>query len=127
MTKILVADDNDDLRDLITLFLVRAGYDVTAVPDGMAAWTEIQARRYDLVVLDNTMPRMTGIEVLVACRDAQMADRPPVIMLSALRSRHDVEAGLDAGADAYMTKPFTCAGLIGQIDTLLGRGTATAM
>lgn len=118
--KILVADDDDDLRELVTICLTQAGHEVVGVPDGAAALSEIQTCRHDLVVLDNTMPRMTGLDVLAACRDMESHARPTMMMVSAMATDRDVQAGLAAGADYFMAKPFSCAALVARIDVLLG-------
>ena len=84
MARILIAEDDEDLRLLLRLVVQRAGHEVEGVGDGVAALRAITRGGYDLVVLDNMMPGMTGLEVLRACKDITGADRPVMLMLSAL-------------------------------------------
>ena len=119
MAQILVADDDPDIREIVALILEVAGHEVSTVPDGAAALQAIRSGAYAVAVLDNTMPFLTGIEVLEACQDLDADRRPLFVMLSALSSRRDVRAGMSAGADAYLAKPFDSAQLVGCVSTLL--------
>jgi diguanylate cyclase (GGDEF)-like protein len=103
--RILVADDDPDIRELITRVLELAGYDVVAVSSGTAVLEAVPREHPDLCVLDVSMPGATGYDV---CRQLQRAgaDAPPVIFLTARGSTSDRVTGLDLGAVDYMVKPF---------------------
>ncbi|MCZ2810059.1 response regulator [Modestobacter sp. VKM Ac-2979] len=117
--RVLVADDEDDIRHLVALAVGKAGCTmVAAVADGAQALAVARAERPDLVVLDVSMPEATGLEVCLALRaDPGTADCQ-VLLLSAGASPDDVARGLATGADAYLPKPFTVAGLVRQIRLL---------
>src|SRR3954452_5288648 len=124
MARIVVADDDADVRMLVALKLESCGHDVVAVENGALAVERCYAVRPDLVVLDLMMPGMSGIEACRAIRaDRSIADTP-VILLTARAQSVDVAAGLSAGADDYVTKPFSPRELATRVDTLLA-GTAT--
>ena len=117
---ILCADDDEDILSLVALRLERAGYEVMRAVDGEAAIAAARARRPALAVLDVMMPKRTGYEVLVALRaDASLRDLK-VILLSARVQESDVERGMDAGADAYLAKPFKAPELVAKVQELLG-------
>jgi two-component system, OmpR family, response regulator MtrA len=120
MAKIVVADDDVDVRMLVALKLRHSGYDVVDVGDGAAAVEACRNERPDLVVLDLMMPVMSGLE---ACRtikaDPGLAD-VPVVLLTARAQNTDVDAGLAVGADAYVTKPFSPKELAARVESLLG-------
>lgn len=109
--RVLVADDHVDIRELVAFKLKGAGYSVSQAGDGQAAWDQFEAGKPDLVILDMQMPRMNGVEVLRRIRGSERAD-VPVILLSAHSRDIDVEAGLAAGADAYLIKPFSPRALL---------------
>ena len=119
LVRVLVADDEEDIRLLVCLALRRAGCTVvTAVEDGAQALAAARAQRPDLVVLDVAMPGVTGLEVCAALRaDPELAGCR-VLLLSAGASADDIARGLAAGADAYLPKPFTIAGLIAEVREL---------
>jgi DNA-binding response OmpR family regulator len=117
---ILCADDDEDILSLVALRLERAGYEVVRAVDGEAAIAAAQARRPVLAVLDVMMPKRTGFEVLAELRaDASLRDLK-VILLSARVQESDVERGMDAGADAYLAKPFKAPELVALVQELLG-------
>ena len=103
---VLCADDDEDILALVALRLARAGYDVQTAPDGAAALAAAQERTPEVAILDVMMPRMGGIDVVTAFRaDGALRD-VKVILLSARVQDADRERGLEAGADAYLMKPF---------------------
>lgn len=102
---ILVADDDSDILALVRLRLERSGYDVVTARDGVEALALIRDRCPDLAILDVGMPAPNGLDVTRSLRAE--ADRTPVIILTARARELDVTAGGDAGADAYVTKPFS--------------------
>ncbi|MCZ2847145.1 response regulator transcription factor [Modestobacter sp. VKM Ac-2978] len=117
--RVLVADDEDDIRHLVALAVGKAGCTVVAaVADGVQALAVARAERPDLVVLDVSMPAATGLEVCLALRADPATADCQVLLLSAGASPDDVARGLATGADAYLPKPFTVAGLVRQIRLL---------
>jgi DNA-binding response OmpR family regulator len=120
--RVLVADDEDDIRDLVCLAVAKAGGSVIAsVCDGSAALAAARADRPDLAVLDVSMPGATGLEVCAALRADPVTAGIRILLLSAGASPDDVARGLAAGADAYLAKPFRVAGLVHQIRALTTR------
>ncbi len=120
MARIVVADDDADVRMLVALKLESSGHDVVAVENGAVAVERCQAVRPDLVVLDLMMPGMSGIEACRAIRSDPLIASTPVILLTARAQTADVDAGLAAGADDYVTKPFSPRELAFRVDSLLG-------
>ena len=119
--RVLVADDEPDIRVLVTLAVAKAGCQVVAaVADGTAALAAALADPPDLVVLDVSMPGATGLEVCAALRAAPATAGCRVLLLSAGASPDDVARGLAAGADGYLPKPFTVAGLVARVRELTG-------
>jgi CheY-like chemotaxis protein len=123
--RVLVADDEDDIRSLVCLAVRKAGAaDVTAVADGTAALAEARRHLPDVAVLDVSMPGATGLEVCSALRADPATAGIRILLLSAGASLDDVARGLAAGADAYLAKPFSVAGLVHQIRALTERQPA---
>jgi DNA-binding response OmpR family regulator len=105
--RLLIADDDRVARQILAQTLKRWGFNVTAVSDGAEAWTVLQAADQPmLAILDWMMPQMNGTDVLRRVRLQRPLANLYLILLTALESRRDVIAGLDAGADDYMVKPF---------------------
>ena len=105
--KILVVDDDKNICELLRLYLVKEGYNVTMVHDGGAALAEFDKLHPDLVLLDVMMPVMDGWEV---CRKLRAKDNTPIIMLTAKGETYDKVLGLELGADDYIVKPFDAKG-----------------
>jgi len=123
--RVLVADDEDDIRELVCLAIARAGATVVAsVADGTAALAAARAELPDLAVLDVSMPGATGLEVCGALRADRATAGVRILLLSAGASLDDVARGLAAGADAYLAKPFQVAGLVHQVRALTARQPA---
>ena len=101
--KILIADDEAEIRDVLRLYLEKDGYIVTEAADGMEAMEELRKESPDLVILDIMMPGLDGYRVLRKIREN---NNIPIIMLSAKDTDADKILGLDLGADDYITKPF---------------------
>ena len=119
LPRVLVADDEDDIRALVALAVRRAGCTVVGpVGDGDAALSRARAELPDLTVLDVSMPGRTGLEVCTALRADPATAGVRVLLLSAGASPDDVARGLAAGADAYLPKPFSVAGLVGEVRAL---------
>ena len=121
MAKILIAEDETDIRDLIAFTLQYAGYEVQSARDGQEAVELARAEPPDLVLLDVRMPRMTGYDVCRALKADPALKQAPVVFLSAKGQDAEIRAGLDAGADAYLLKPFSPAELTEEIKSILSR------
>ncbi|MBB3082825.1 response regulator transcription factor [Geodermatophilus sabuli] len=123
--RVLVADDEDDIRALVCLAVRRAGCTVVAeAADGPRALTAARTDPPDLAVLDVSMPGATGLEVCAALRAAPATAAVRVLLLSAGASPDDVAGGLAAGADDYLAKPFSVAGLVARVRELTSGATA---
>jgi two-component system, OmpR family, phosphate regulon response regulator PhoB len=120
-TRILVVEDEQPIRDLIAFGLRRAGCEVALAEHSQAALASIGDRRPDLVLVDWMLPDMSGLELVrVLRRDANTRDIP-VMMLTARGEEADKVAGLESGADDYVTKPFSARELIARIQAVLRR------
>jgi DNA-binding response OmpR family regulator len=116
--KILLSEDNDDIRKILSMRLEVAGYKVLQARDGEEAMESVKKEKPDIVVLDLMMPKLSGFEV---CRMMKFDDRYkdiPVIVLSALEQQKDREKAFETGADAYFIKPFDLGLLINKIQEL---------
>lgn len=122
--KILVVDDEDGIRDLISDALSIGGFEVESSPDGLQALKTIRDHRFDLLILDVNMPKMDGFALLEKLRTDGIDT--PVIMLSARGQKVDINQGLRLGADDYMTKPFGLEELSLRINAILKRTNKTA-
>jgi DNA-binding response OmpR family regulator len=120
-TRILVADDEPDIRDLLTYKLGQAGYTVQAVSSGTQALAAIEADPPDLAVLDMMMPGLSGIDVLRKIREDERISGVRVILLTARARDADVDAGFATGADDYITKPFSPRELLHRVNAVLAR------
>ena len=116
---ILLAEDERDLSRALVAVLEHKGYKVTPVYDGEAAVEEAKSGAFDCMVLDIMMPKMDGITALTIMRES--GDTTPVLMLTAKSEMNDKVAGLDAGADDYLTKPFVMVELLARIRSLTRR------
>jgi DNA-binding response OmpR family regulator len=117
--RILVAEDQADIRDLLVLNLHNAGYEVQAVADGAAALASQNEAASDLLILDLMMPLVDGLDVCKALRARGSAT--PILMLTAKSTELDRVLGLELGADDYLTKPFSLAELLARVKALLRR------
>ncbi|MFF4654000.1 response regulator transcription factor [Streptomyces sp. NPDC001381] len=121
MARVLIADDDADIRDLVAFKLVQSGHQVTAVEDGMAALRTVREQPPDLVLLDIRMPGLSGLDV---CRELRACDATaslPVILITARSQEGDVELGFAAGADDYIVKPFSPRELSSRVTAVLTR------
>ena len=114
-TRVLVADDNADMREYLTRLMQAAGYEVTAVVDGRQALDRVRAEMPDLVVSDVMMPRLDGLELVAALRTDSRTAAVPVLLLSARAGQDESIEGLRAGADDYLVKPFAAAELLARV------------
>ena len=117
--RILVVEDEPAISDAVSYALREAGYDVSAVGDGDSALEQARSHVYDLMVLDLLLPGTPGLEVCNVLR-AEQSDLP-IVMLTARDGEADRVAGLDTGADDYVTKPFSVAELVSRVRSLLRR------
>lgn len=121
MVRVLLVDDDPGILLSVRRALEFEGYTVPTASDGVAALAAIAADRPDVVVLDVTMPRLDGLSV---CRDLRArGDKTPVLVLTARHAVADRVAGLDAGADDYLVKPFALDELLARLRALLRRAT----
>ncbi|MEJ7795005.1 MAG: response regulator [Nocardioides sp.] len=121
MARILVADDDVDIRELVEFKLSTMGHDIVAVGDGAAAVEACRAQKPDLAVLDVMMPGVSGLDAIREIRaDPALADLP-IILLTARAQESDVETGFGSGADDYITKPFSPRELASRVQALLSR------
>ncbi len=113
--RVLVADDNADMREYLARLLCAAGYQVTAVTDGQAALNAVRADPPDLVLADVMMPGLDGLGLVGALRAGPRTASVPVVLLSARAGEEAAAAGLEAGADDYLPKPFSAVELLARV------------
>ena len=121
MTLIMVVDDDQDLAEMLGIVLTGAGYEVDLVNRGDEVMPLFTAQNPDLVLLDVMLPGLNGVEVCKLIREKSMV---PIVMLSAKGDKQDVVAGLEAGADDYIVKPFDPSELVARMKVRLRRSTA---
>ncbi|WP_433087675.1 response regulator [Dactylosporangium sp. CA-052675] len=116
---VVAVDDDEDLRELMATQLRNGGYEVATAPDGPSAIALIQRRPPDAVVLDVSMPGMSGVEVCRTLRMISTTMAVPIIMLTARTQVNFETEGRMAGADAYLTKPYSARTLLSSLEDLL--------
>ena len=121
---ILFAEDNDNLREVVTDFLSDNGFEVVSVSDGDDAWEKFLDERFDLVLLDVMMPGMSGFDLL---RKIRSREDIPVILATAKVQEQDQLLGYSLGADEYVTKPFSLPVLVAKCKAVLERAGGRAM
>ena len=121
MLIILVVDDDDMSRDMLSRRLAKLGYVVIEASNGLEAIDAARAEKPDLILMDVCMPRMDGIEALKQLKADQKTARIPVIALTALNTAADVRRAIAAGCDGYETKPVAMVKLHFKMRKLLGR------
>ena len=121
MARILVIDDEQDIRELVTFKLSRMGHDVTSHADGEAGLAAARDIQPDLILVDWMMPRLTGIEVCVALRAESEFAHTPIILLTARAQESDLQRGFAAGASDYVVKPFSPRELATRVTAALTR------
>jgi DNA-binding response OmpR family regulator len=124
MATVLVADDEPEVCYLVSLYLRRDGHRVLTVGDGPAVLEALQRWHPDLIVLDMSMPGIDGLELCRQIRADPDSAGTRILMLSGWAFDSDVQAGLDAGADDYVTKPFHGPALVERAEALLARQPA---
>jgi DNA-binding response OmpR family regulator len=126
MTTVLLAEDDADIRFLVTLKLTQAGYQVRGFGDGLSAAADAREHPPDLAILDTMMPGMSGLEVCRELRKEPATAKIPVIILTALAHEADIRAGMAAGADDYIVKPFSTSDFSARIGKVVARVQAGA-
>jgi DNA-binding response OmpR family regulator len=120
--RILLVDDEKDVRSFLTMILESESFVVDAMPDGEKGSYAARTNEYDLIILDNIMPKKTGSEVIREIREA--GKQTPILMLSVQSDIEDKVTSLDLGADDYLTKPFSHRELLSRVRALLRRKVA---
>ena len=123
MGKILVADDDKNICELIRLYLEKDNYTVVMAHDGEAAVEKFFSENPDLVLLDIMMPKLDGWQV---CREIRKKSNAPIIMITAKGETFDKVLGLELGADDYVVKPFDTKEIVARIKAVLRRTTSGA-
>ena len=121
---ILVADDEQDIRELVAYRLSRAGYTIIEARDGQEAFELAVDQSPDMAVLDVMMPRLNGFDLTDRLRHTPATQRLPILLMSASVQEADISRGFAAGADGYLTKPFTPDQLLTRVRDVLSRGAA---
>lgn len=119
--RILVVEDDEGIRDVLTFHLGVAGYTVSTVADGQRALVLLQTSAFDVVVLDLVLPGIDGLTLCQTARTSGPNRDVPILMLTARREESDKVLGLKTGADDYLTKPFGVRELLARIEALLRR------
>ncbi|WP_026533933.1 response regulator transcription factor [Arthrobacter sp. H14] len=119
--KILVVDDDPDIRDLVALKLSSAGHEILTADDGAEALELATGQHFDAIVLDVMMPGISGIDVVKSLRGSEPAIQTPILLLTARNQERDIEAGFAAGADDYVVKPFSPRELQTRVNVLITR------
>ena len=119
MNKILIADDDDEIRDLLEFDISQSGYEVECAKDGMEALEKAMSKHYDVILLDVMMPKMNGFEVCNNIRES--GKKTPILLLTAKGTIGDKTQGFECGADDYIVKPFDIREVLLRIRALLRR------
>lgn len=117
--KVLLAEDEDSVLEIMARKISGAGYQVVTAKDGQEAWDKINAENPDVIVLDITMPKMDGLQVLGMVRQKNAGKWQPVIIVSALNETHHIQRGLELQADHYLTKPCRMEEILKSIRMML--------
>jgi two-component system, OmpR family, response regulator RegX3 len=119
MSRVLVVEDEESYREVLSYMLAKEGFEVIEAPDGATGIAQFDRHGADIVLLDLMMPGLSGTEV---CRQLRLRGAVPVIMVTARDSEVDKVVGLELGADDYVTKPFSHRELLARIRAVLRRG-----
>src|ERR687889_1142694 len=120
--RVLVVEDEPNIRELVCLHLRHEGYECEALGDGAAALKRSEIEAFDLLVLDVMLPGLDGLSLCRAVRNGRLNHDVPILMLTARREESDKVVGLESGADDYLTKPFGVRELVARVHALLRRG-----
>ena len=121
MRTVLVADDDEDVRELVEFKLTQAGWDVASARDGEEALARIIASPPDVAVLDIMMPKLSGLDLCREIRENPDIDEIPILLLTAKAQEADMEQGFTLGADDYIVKPFSPRELANRLEALIAR------
>lgn len=119
MKRILLVDDEEDLLETGRMFLVEVGYEVDTAKDGLEAMEKVYENKYNLVLLDITIPEMDGYQVLRMVKNEPSCKDIPVILVTARTLKADKFRGKETGADGYITKPYNPPELISVVKSFL--------
>ena len=119
--KILIVDDEEDVRDMLHFSLSSMGYDVLDAEDGMKALQIFRDAHPQIVLTDIKMPSMDGIELLKRLRESEQHAKTPILMLTSLGREEDIVRAFNLGASDYLTKPFSPVELLARVQRLLRR------
>jgi len=118
-SRILIADDNQQNCELLDAYLADEGYQIEMVYDGQQTLDAVARQQPDLILLDIMMPRLSGYEVCHRLKSSEATRAIPILMVTALAEMSDIEKGIDAGADDFLTKPINKLELITRVRSLL--------
>ena len=121
MARILIAEDEPDIRELVAFTLRFAGHEVTTTSNGEEAYLKAQEIIPDLVMMEVRMPRMTGYDACRAMKQIPSLKDIPVVFLSAKGQDAEIQTGLDAGAEEYLLKPFAPDQLVERVKAILAK------
>jgi CheY-like chemotaxis protein len=119
MARILIAEDEKDIRDLVTFLLQFGGHEVIATVNGEEAFERAKVEVPDLIMMDVRMPKMTGYEACVKIKQEDALKHIPVVFLSAKGQESEVATGLEVGATEYLLKPFSPDQLTEKVNSIL--------
>jgi two-component system phosphate regulon response regulator PhoB len=119
VAKLLIADDHEGIRDLVRITLTDERYEIVEATDGAEALELALEHRPDLIFLDVTMPKKSGLDVCRSLKSNPDTSAMTIVMLTSMGQEKDREAGLSAGADGYFTKPFSPIALLRKVDEVL--------
>ena len=122
MAKLLIADDEENIREVVREYAEFSGYEIDEAGDGMEAVSMCRERDYDLVILDIMMPKLDGFS---ACKEIRKTKDVPIIMMSARSEEYDKLFGFELGIDDYVTKPFSPKELMARVQAVLARTGAS--
>jgi len=125
--RILIVDDDQDMVEMLTFTLEGSGFSVTAAADGVTALKMAQSLPLDLILLDLVLPELDGFTVCETLRRRRATAHIPILMLTGLTSQLNRYAGMESGANAYITKPLTSVELLVAINALLGSPAGSSM
>jgi DNA-binding response OmpR family regulator len=119
LTKILVVDDEPDIRRLVGFSLKRHGFEIIEAADGLAACSVAEVEMPDLILMDVMMPLMNGFDASRKLKENPATAEIPIVMLSAKSQVYEQEQGIESGAAEYICKPFTPGELVEQVNSFL--------
>ena len=119
---ILIVEDDEDIQQLVSFNLLKAGFHVTCADDGEEGLMQLGRQHFDCLILDLMLPSMSGYEVCRAIRENKKYRELPIIMLTAKGEESDIVTGLESGGDDYITKPFSPKILVARVKSVLRRG-----